>query len=951
MLSNHTDIGILTVISAELDAAFHALQIARLRDRKKNSDGTNYWNKIIYSNINNRDFNIVLTCIGSAGNYDAAAATTALIKEFHPRFVILVGIAAGVREKIKIGEVVLSERIVAYESGVLENNKDVEFIPRPDMNRIDHAVEQDVVAYLSNQRNLDELFRTIGGIFPQPTSKNTRKYEKYVTTTINVKSATVASGEKLLRNPDKLKYLREAQHGKIEVGEMEAAGFSSACRRSGCSWLVIRGISDFGDELKSDDFHRFASKAATTVLADFIRNGLDLDYNSSGSYSSTSRQIEKNFPHLPGLSIQIAHLIHPASSAPEFDLRISLGNNYEDITSENFIHESITPKQLLEYQNYRRVLIHAPGGYGKTTVMCMIAKEAIDKGQVVFFLDLKTGSGKKISPESIDIKNIFDTFSVEGSSENFLQALKLEVPILLLVDGLNEVYSNASDAIMKLLERVTREHITLQVIVADRMNPHEGIRFFRATIDALTEIEISRYLPPTVKVPSENNHLQLLSIPFFLDLQLRLWSDITRQKSVLSRKEMFRRYLKEVAEVSPCEQSALAKSAYDAYEKHTSRTFRNDWWVESISSDLAMRLEAAGVIVESRSPEHERSSCMFRHQLLHDFLVGEYLASLSEEKWDSVIFDVATFQTNSIESLSFAAELLGEKAEEFLIKVYDWSYRSVNYCIADLKRSLVRSPISGDLEFALTAKNAEKLFDRFEDTSEGARRRLNQASSALAKDFLESKTLSDVLQLVNQYKPTSERFKEWKRLFLMLHDSQVREQDLLLLDNDPIIGWTAANSFRRVNLTKVNIGQIRILYRSAVSDRKNVVRWRIVHLLGAFPLLENVELLFEAALSDNYEWARYGAVRSLMEIASLSDKEQRQHIICKLILNLERLDLPLILQEIRRTCLIYEVDCDWYLAIHELVSKASQMSAAEPESEVWRELLEKIVRRGANAAN
>ena len=78
-------------------------------------------------------------------------------------------------------------------------------------------------------------------------------------------SAPIASGEKLLRDQSKLLAVREL-HGKTEVGEMEAAGVVEACRRGPVPWMVIRGISDFGDEFKDDRFHTFASCAAAAVL-------------------------------------------------------------------------------------------------------------------------------------------------------------------------------------------------------------------------------------------------------------------------------------------------------------------------------------------------------------------------------------------------------------------------------------------------------------------------------------------------------------------------------------------------------------------------------------------------------------------------------------------------------------------------------------------------------------
>ena len=74
-----------------------------------------------------------------------------------------------------------------------------------------------------------------------------------------------------------LLHVRENVHGKIEVGEMEAAGFVEACRPGDVQWLVVRGISDFGDTLKNDAFHDLAARAAATVLVDFLTHGLELD--------------------------------------------------------------------------------------------------------------------------------------------------------------------------------------------------------------------------------------------------------------------------------------------------------------------------------------------------------------------------------------------------------------------------------------------------------------------------------------------------------------------------------------------------------------------------------------------------------------------------------------------------------------------------------------------------
>jgi nucleoside phosphorylase len=263
---------ILTVIPAELEAARRVLQIAD-DDRDKDEDGTIYLGGSVHSAIAGRVYSIALACIGSAGNPGAAAATTHAIRTYRPRAVLLMGIAAGLRGKIKIGHVVLSERVVAYEPAALvrSDNGTVEQ-PRPEIDRAPHIMMQDVIHYRGDAERLRAAFERAGGVIPAATTEQVDEFRAHVADAITSRLATIASGEKLLRDPSKLLAVRTL-HGKVDIGEMEAAGVVEACRRASVPWLVIRGISDFGDELKGDRFHAFASCAAAAVLHDFLAHG------------------------------------------------------------------------------------------------------------------------------------------------------------------------------------------------------------------------------------------------------------------------------------------------------------------------------------------------------------------------------------------------------------------------------------------------------------------------------------------------------------------------------------------------------------------------------------------------------------------------------------------------------------------------------------------------------
>lgn len=285
------DVVVLTVIPAELRALQDALGLDPAR-RERSEHGSVFQRTSLPSELLGRSLNLVLGCVGEAGNAPAASAATEMIATHHPRAVLLMGIAAGLREKTRIGEVVLSDRVVAYEPAALVRTADGRSVtqPRPEIERAPHAILQDVTFYRPDARRLRSAFKKAGGAVPEAKDETQRSlFEKHVATGVTARTATIASGEKLLRDPERFRALREL-HGKVEVGEMEAAGLVDACRRASLPWLVVRGISDFGDDFKDDAFHGFAAMTAAVVLVDFLRHGYSLGAVGTAESRTGGRQ-------------------------------------------------------------------------------------------------------------------------------------------------------------------------------------------------------------------------------------------------------------------------------------------------------------------------------------------------------------------------------------------------------------------------------------------------------------------------------------------------------------------------------------------------------------------------------------------------------------------------------------------------------------------------------------
>lgn len=263
-----TDVLVLTALAVELQAARMAFGIDEETPASKTDIGQIHWRAQIPTGRGGLATCTIAT-FGTAGNVDAAAATASLLAEFKPKLVVMIGIAAGMRTKVALGDVVISDRVAAYEGAALLEGGISQ--PRPEMFRPAYSVQQDVTHYLSSRESatvrLGRAWRAQGLHLPQSSVAGD------VSKDVMPKPATIASGEKLLRDPNKFTQLREL-HGKVEAAEMEAAGIFTACFQSGVDALIIRGISDFGDSTKDSQFHELAAKAAAIVAADMVAYGL-----------------------------------------------------------------------------------------------------------------------------------------------------------------------------------------------------------------------------------------------------------------------------------------------------------------------------------------------------------------------------------------------------------------------------------------------------------------------------------------------------------------------------------------------------------------------------------------------------------------------------------------------------------------------------------------------------
>ena len=137
---------------------------------------------------------------------------------------------------------------------------------------------------------------------------------------------------------------------------------------------------------------------------------------------------------------------------------------------------------------------------------------------------------------------------------------------------------------------------------------------------------------------------------------------------------------------------------------------------------------------------------------------------------------------------------------------------------------------------------------------------------------------------------------------------------------------------------------VRVLYREhpKSTPEHRTIRWRIVHTLGAWPSQDNAQLLLEA-LGDEHVWCRYGAVRSLVEMAArTTDPNLRQRILSSLSERWRRLDSEP-LSQLAWASRYETADAEWPAAIQPLIEEVRDAQQGE-ERERWERRFENFRR-------
>jgi nucleoside phosphorylase len=186
------------------------------------------------------------------------------------------GIAAGIRGRVELGDVVIPEQIYYYESSKV-------------------IAEGELIAPM--WKSTDARVRRAVSVFPVVTDLGGAGAVRVNT------DCVIASGEKVVAS-DEFRIRLDSAHRKLAAIDMESYGVACAAERCGARFTVIKGISDFADASKNNDYNDVAARASAGVFEFLVREGkfgpsFDDDWLSErllageGAYKSLAEPLQR----------------------------------------------------------------------------------------------------------------------------------------------------------------------------------------------------------------------------------------------------------------------------------------------------------------------------------------------------------------------------------------------------------------------------------------------------------------------------------------------------------------------------------------------------------------------------------------------------------------------------------------------------------------------------------
>lgn len=263
------DVAILTAVPREQQA------VSKLGDWKRISiegDSTIY-HKTEWTNESGMTISCVTTSLPQMGMVAAATVSMKLIANFAPRYIIIPGIAAGLKSEYEFGDIIIPREVKDYCSGkyTTPNNED----------EIEEAKKNPLKFFVPTGLSIttdEDVFNKALDNYETELQKIHKAWPRHEAYKVpNIRTGYMASGDSVVQNKEVVKIMITNHLRQADGLDMEAYGVYYAAKQSLSPKpipICMKAISDFADRDKVDDHQDYAAYVSANFMKYFLLNVL-----------------------------------------------------------------------------------------------------------------------------------------------------------------------------------------------------------------------------------------------------------------------------------------------------------------------------------------------------------------------------------------------------------------------------------------------------------------------------------------------------------------------------------------------------------------------------------------------------------------------------------------------------------------------------------------------------
>jgi nucleoside phosphorylase len=252
------DIVIITALRSELSAV---LNLPYNWVNTRYSDNSVSYNLGSLSREDGLNISFVAASAYTKGMPSAAALAAQMCLLFKPKYVVMLGICAGIKKETELGDVIVADPTWDWGSGKVAEDKDGErvFLMSPQQRPLNTQVSQLCVDLSSNPDVIKAIRMGWDSKVPEGELK--------------VKVGPMASGASVLANDSAVAEIA-LQNRDIIAIEMEAYAVMAAAEyalKPAPIAIAIKSVCDFADSNKGKDWQNYAAYTSTAFFDQLIR--------------------------------------------------------------------------------------------------------------------------------------------------------------------------------------------------------------------------------------------------------------------------------------------------------------------------------------------------------------------------------------------------------------------------------------------------------------------------------------------------------------------------------------------------------------------------------------------------------------------------------------------------------------------------------------------------------